>query len=265
MKKIFLYTALISVFIIVSCSEEDDSLVLSDTTYFPLEVGNSWTYENRAFQNDITSAGNETLSVDTRNGNEFNFSQNIDEIAGVFTSVLASGEVSKTSGNQSFVYNGEVSISLENDLPDLEIPLENLVLYDSGLSQGDVMSSSSGEFQQSINGFPVDFNYVITSTHNGFSAEEVINSISYEDVFISKTEVSLSASVFIVFNNFTILQEQPVTTITNYYAKDVGLIFSDVEIEIIFEDIPEQLEVEIPDIFFRSIQRIDDYVVNLNL
>ncbi|WP_019038797.1 hypothetical protein [Psychroflexus tropicus] len=246
----------------ISCSEEEDNFLTSDTDYFRLEVGNSWNYDNQLNQNSETIQGSETLNITEQNQNRYRFSQTVDNLAGFYTSILSSGEVFKQSGNQQIAYDGQFSIQLEDNLPAIEIPLENVVLYDANLSQGNSMSVNTGEFQQNINGFPVDFIFEINSIHKGFLAQEVINNTTYEDVFVSEIQVSLSASVFLVITNVPLLQEQKVTTITNYYAKDVGLISSEVSTAIIFEDIPPQLEVEIPDVDFSSEQLLQDYTLN---
>lgn len=91
-----------------------------------------------------------------------------------------------------------------------------------------------------------------------------VNGQTYSDVYSSKISLNLSASVFIVFSDFTILQEQNASTITNYYAKDIGLIKSDVSTDIIFEDIPEQLNFEIPDVSVQSNQNLIDSSIDLN-
>jgi hypothetical protein len=83
-------------------------------------------------------------------------------------------------------------------------------------------------------------------------------------VFSSKISLNLSASVFIVFSDFTILQKQNASTITNYYAKDIGLIKSDVSTDITFENIPEQLNFEIPDVAIQSDQNLIESSIDLN-
>lgn len=236
----------------------------SGIDYFPLKVDNSWTYENQLNQNSIDTQGNETLTIDSENQNRYSFTQTPNQLIGIFTSMLASGEVYKQNGTQKIILDGEFSIDLENELSSFEFPLLNMVLYDSNSSQGSTMSLSSGQFQQDINGFPVNFIFEISSVHRGFAVEKLVNNITYEDVFISEIQVNLSASVFLAFNNFTILQDQQVTSITNYYAKDIGLIKSEVSTEIIFEDIPEQLGIVIPDVDFNSIQELESYSLDPN-
>lgn len=263
MKKLSFILLLIFSGIFYSCSEEEDSLLNSDIDYFPLEVDNSWTYENQLNQESGNIKGSETLTVEAENENRFSFSQTENELAGIFTSILASGEVYK-SNNNLITLDAELSIDLDNEFSNLEIPLDAIVLYDANLSQGSTMSFTSGEFQQDINGFPIDFIYEINSIHKGFILEEFVNGVSYEDVFVSEIQVSLSAHVFIVFSDFTILEKQDITSITNYYAKDIGLIKSEVSTEIIFEDIPEQLEIEIPDVNFTSSQKLTSHTFNPN-
>ena len=263
MKKILIFSAFILAS--VSCSEEDDSFLVSDTDYFPLELENYWTYNNQLNSNTESSQGVETLSIDNQVRNRFSFSQVIDSQAGLFTNVLASGEVCKQSGNQEIIYDGNLNLALDNNLQNFEFPLEDVILYDANFTQGDVMFSNAGELQQNINGFPVDFEYEISSIHKGFLISEVVNNVTYEDVFVSEINISLSASVFLVISDFSILQKQDVIKITNYYAKDIGLIYSRVNTEIIFEDIPEQLNTEISDVNSTSTQNLISYSLSTNL
>jgi hypothetical protein len=262
MKKHLFFPSLLVLLLIFACSEEEDVIVLSDTDYFPLTIDNTWNYNNSMAQNGTTLNGNEQLMVDSKTQqDEFEFSRNTNAVAGVFTQVLTSGKVNKQEENERINYNGELTLALGDGLSEVVFPLENVTLYDAGLSNGDVMSISSGTFEESINGFTVDFNFEVRSIHHGFSVNETVNGTLYDDVFISKTLVRLSASTFIVINDFTLLQEQEIIVIKNYYAKDVGLILSEVEAEIIFEDIPEQLNVEIPDVNFTSNQTLQNYTL----
>lgn len=261
MKKFSFALTLICISFCLSCSEEEDPSLYSNVDYFPLEVGNSWVYENQLNQNSEQFQGSEIVSVDEKFQNKYGFTQTNDELVGIFSSMLSSGKVYKQNGNQKIVLEGTFSIDLESELFNLEIPLQDIVLYDQNLSQGDIMSLSSGVFQQDINDFPVDFTFEISSIHKGFSTSKTINDVSYEDVFTSEIQVSLSADVFLVFNNFTVLQKQKITSITNHYAKDIGLIKSEVFTKIIFEDIPEQLEMEIPDVDFNSSQNLETYFI----
>lgn len=262
MKKLPIVPTLLLIVFCISCSEGDDLFLNSDVDYFPLEVDNSWTYENQFNQGSENSQSTETLTIETKNQNQYHFNQSEDELVGIFTSMLASGKVFKQNGNQKITLDGKFNIELNSDLTNLEFPIDDIVLYDANLSQGNTMSFSSGEFQQEINDLPVNFKFEISSIHKGFSVEKNVNGVNYEDVFISEIRVSLSANVFIVFSSFTILQKQEVASITNYYSKDVGLIKSEVSAEIIFEDIPEQLNVDIPDVNFTSSQELKNYSLN---
>lgn len=264
MKKIKPILTLLIVFFCLSCSDENESLSNSEVNYFPLDVDNSWTYENELNQASGNTQGIETLSIELENQSRYSLNQSNDQLVGIFTTMLASGEVYKQNGDQKIVLDSQFSIELENELSSLEFPLKDVVLYDANLSQGNTMSFSSGEFQHEINGIPVDFMFEINSVHQGFVLEKVVNGVNYEDVFVSEIQISLSANVFLVFNNFSILQKQEVSSITNYYAKDIGLIKSEVSTEVIFEDIPEQLNANLPDINFTSSQKLESYTLNPN-
>ncbi|EMY81414.1 hypothetical protein pgond44_06165 [Psychroflexus gondwanensis ACAM 44] len=267
MKKVSVYLGIIFLLFCYSCASEDEDILLSDSNYFPLALDNSWTYENTSRENSSTITGNETLSiseVNTQNPQRFSFTQTVTNFSGVFTTILSSGEVYKQNGEQTIIFDGEYSVFLSDEFPGFTIPLLDVTLYDAALTQGDVLYTSLGEVEEDINGFPVSLEYEITLAHAGFMENMTVNGQTYSDVYSSKISLNLSASVFIVFSDFTILQEQNASTITNYYAKDIGLIKSDVSTDIIFEDIPEQLNFEIPDVSVQSNQNLIDSSINLN-
>lgn len=268
MKNRTCYAYLLTLLIIGSCANDDNGFTALKPNYFPLSVGNSWDYENTNQQDQISERGFETLIISDSNKQSpeaFTFEQNTNDLAGVFTSILSTGEVYKDMDNQQVFFNGEYNFQLEDDSPTITIPLEHVLIYDANLSQEDELYVTSGEIEQNIDDLPLTFNYEINTIHKGFLSDKTVNDVLYEDIYISEINLKLSAEVFIIFSDFTILQEQNVTTITNYYAKDVGLIKSEVQIEAIFEDIPEQLDLEISDIDIQSQQNLIDYSVELDL
>jgi hypothetical protein len=267
MKKVSVYLGIILLLICYSCASEDENILLSDSNYFPLALDNSWTYENTSIENSNTITGRENLSVsgvNAENPQRFSFTKTVTNFSGVFTTILSSGEVFKQNGEQTVIFDGEYSVFLNDELPNFTIPLSEVTLYDAALIQGDVLYSSLGGIERNINGFPVSLEYEINFVHAGFTDNMTVNGQTYSDVYSSKINLSLSASVFIIFSDFTILQEQNASTIINYYAKDIGLIKSDVSTDITFEDIPEQLNFEIPDVSIRSNQKLIDSSIDLN-
>jgi hypothetical protein len=267
MKKVSVYLGLLFLLFCYSCASEDEDILLSDTNYFPLALDNSWTYENTSTGNSNTITGSENLSisgVNAQNPQRFSFTKTVTNFSGVFTTILSSGEVFKQNGEQTIIFDGEYSVFLNDELPSFTIPLSDVTLYDAALIQGDVLYSSLGEVERNINGFPVSLEYEINFAHDGFIDDMTVNGQSYSDVFSSKISLNLSASVFIVFSDFTILQKQNASTITNYYAKDIGLIKSDVSTDITFENIPEQLNFEIPDVAIQSDQNLIESSIDLN-
>jgi hypothetical protein len=268
MKKVSVYLGIIFLLFCYSCANEDENILLSDSNYFPLALDNSWTYENTFTENSNPITGSENLSISEVNAQEpqrFSFSKTVTDISGAFTNILSSGEVFKQNGDQTIIFDGQYSVFLSDELPNFKIPLSEVTLYNAASTQGDVLYNSLGEVEGDLNGFPVRLEYEINFSHAGFMENMTVNNQTYSDVYISKISLYLSVNVSIVFSDFTIIQEQNVSTITNYYAKDIGLIKSDVSTNIDFEDIPEQFNVEITDVSIQSNQNLIDFSIDLNL
>ena len=251
--------------VMVSCADDDDSgMIENNSNYFPLVVGNSWDYQNSIESDENTQTGSETLTVSESlesNPERFSFEQSNVELAGTTTSVISAGEVYKEDG-QNIVFDSD--FEFDTDMLDLSLPIENVTIYNSNTNEGDQFYTENGEIEETVNGLPVTINYELISTNGGFMPSMNVEGETYEDIYISELTFNMSVSVFFVFN-VTVLQEQNVTTVTNYFAKDVGLIKSTVNTELIFEDIPDQVGFQLQDISFYSTQNLIDYQVELDL
>ncbi|WP_127844699.1 hypothetical protein [Psychroflexus aestuariivivens] len=249
---------------LISCAD-DDSNEIDNTNYFPLVIGNSWDYQNSITVNGNTQNGGETLMISGSTGTEperFSFQQSNIELPGTTTSVISAGEIYKENG-QNIVLDS--NLEFNTDMIDLSLPIENVTVYNANTNEGDQFFTETGEIEQNVNGFPVTINYEIASINGGFVPSMNIEGETYNNIYISELEVNMSISVFLVFSEFTILADQNVTTVTNYFAKDIGLIKSMVSTELIFEDIPDQVGFELEDISSTSTQNIIDYQVELDL
>lgn len=251
--------------LIIACADDDSSTVENNSNYFPLVVGNSWDYQNSIESDENTQTGSETLTISESlesNPERFSFEQSNVELPGTTTSVISAGEVYKEDG-QNIIFDSEYELDTGGIL-DLSLPIENVTIYNSNTNEGDEFYTENGEIEETVNGLPVTISYELISTNGGFMPSMNVEGETYEDIYISELTFDMSISVFFVFN-VTVLQDQNVTTVTNYFAKDVGLIKSTVDTELIFEDIPDQVGFQLQDISFYSTQNLIDYQVELDL
>jgi len=259
-----LYLFLIS-FLIYSCSDDDSDAPNGNppeeaSNYFPLVIGNFWDYENVVIspeQGDLVS--DETLSLVNSTGGNFEFETDNPMNAGPMTSALSQGVLNK-SGNQ-LIFTGALGFAVEG-FPALNIGLDNAAIYDLDVSLGDVMFSDSGSFQETIEGIPLTFNYEIETIMGESISAYPVNGTSYTDVISSQMVVTLEikASLFI---EVTVLPEQEVVTIDNYFAKDIGMVYSETDVNLDFIEL-DQIQIPIQDVEFDVTQSLESYSVELD-
>ena len=266
-KLVALFILLIS---IVSCSSSDDDNgedIPNDTNYFPLVVNNSWEYNTIVTSpgvNDFVSQETLTLNNSSQqNGNTiYEFETDNPVNAAPTTSALSQGSVYK-SGNSLF-YTGAFGLGIP-DLPSLNFNIEDAPIYQKNSPLGEELFSISDTQQEQIEGFPITISYTLsTETSENFSTLEV-NGTSYNDVISSKIIVNVEIEVSItdpIPANVPILPAQNAVIITNYFAKDIGLIKSETNTEFEFIDVPIP-DFQLIDINFFTLQEITDYNVNL--
>ena len=258
-----LYLILIG-FTLYSCSDDDTDLPGNTPpeeadNYFPLVIGNFWDYENvfmPSGQDDFVS--NETLSVvGSSNGN---FDLDTDNLmdAGPVTSALSQGILRK-SGDQ-LIFTGSLGFVVEG-FPALDIALDNAPIYDLNAPENTVMYSDSGSFQETIEGVPVTFTYEIKTVMDDMLSAYTVNGTSYNDVIKSKIILTLKISAELFFE-VTILPEQEVVDIENYFAKDIGMIYSDTDVDFDFIEL-SQSPIPLEDIEIDITQSLESYNVEL--
>ncbi len=248
-------------FFLTSCTEEELGLD-SSTNYVPLNENSTWEYNNELSQGSTVLSGNETLNLEIKNQNIYQFSQiETEGFTGISTSLLAGGEVFKR--NQSLILNA--NLDLDIGLDRIILPVTDFVLYNVRSSNNQILSTSTGVIEENINGFTAEFNYEILSIHKGFQEEKTVNGITFENILISELQLNLSAQVFIIFSNFTIIPRQNVMRITHYFAENVGLVFSEVHSELIFDDTPSQFSIQLEDVEFSSTQALSSFNITSNL
>jgi hypothetical protein len=252
-----------------ACSE-DDGTDLPGTTppieidnYFPLVVGNTWDYTNTVMspeQDDFVAS--ETLSVvsfvELGPLEEYAFDSDNPQNSGPVISALDQGTLSK-SGDQ-LIFNGDFEFEVEG-FPSLEIGLENAAIYDLSATNGTVLFSESGSADETIQEVPITLDYEFETIMGETLNSYTVNGTTYNDVIHSQIILTLEIKA-VVFLEITVLTEQEVVVIDNYFAKDIGMISSETEIRFDFIEI-EQVPIPFEDLEFDVTQSLESYNVEL--
>lgn len=271
-----LIAGLVGLFILVSCSSDDDGVGPANpnetaTNYFPMQVGNQWTYQNKLdLEGEAPQEGTEKLTVDdsfTSNGStSYTFTSNVSPAQqGVASMLFTNGQLTKVEGR--LIYNGQFEYNISAIDASISIPLHNLIMYDQNIDSGQNLTSITDTVTKNINlsgtDVPVNFYYTFESYEDSFYESLSANNQEYDDVISSQFIVNLSASADILPGlSIDILLDQQVLQSTNYFAKGVGLIKSKNDINLEFEDLSEFGFPSLPPIHGDSSQILIDYSVD---
>ena len=236
---IFLLLAIVS-----SCSSTDDGMTdepVNDANYFPLVANNTWNYNN--IQEADGQEPQQSMDVLTVQGTTaingstyFNFNQEAMQ-QGFATGLFSNGAVRKS--NNRLLYTGTLEFEFEGIEP-LQIPILDATVYNKVAVNGTQLYTAEHSITQTIMDIPIVIDFVVTTADAGDFETYAVGSQTFEDVIAASVtvNVSISAQVEVLGDliSIPILQAQDVVTATNYYAANVGLVFSDVSLQYEAED-----------------------------
>ena len=229
MKKL-LYLALISVSLI-SCGSDDDS-GNSDTNfiYLPLSINNSWDYDVTTG----TTVANDNLMVSSENNGSFELTATPDPANGLMSNFLSSGQLSLEDGK--LLVNGNLGFDFQG-LSGFDITVTDAPVYDQNAGANEEIYTTSGTFTETVDGIDLDINYTATNIQLADEPSITVAAGTFNDVLHSQTIVNVSISTEITVLGITQTiqlldpEDQDVIVVDNYWARDVGLIRSDNQLD----------------------------------
>ncbi len=244
-----------------SCSTDDSNNddQPSEKNYFPLENEDFWTYdvEGEFAGRDSLYVANDT----TISGNSYKKLKTKELPFGFFTSSLAENGIRKI--DDKLVVSGSTNIDLLEGFP-ISLDVTDFVLFKENASDGQELSSIDGTFNYQYEEFPLTFNYTMQSVfQESLESFSVPNHATYQDVKVMKIIVNLEITS--VFNGggidfpINILNPQNVVVSTQYYAANIGMIYSTTDINYILAS--DQVPVDIPS---SGSQNIKEYLDTYN-
>ena len=278
MKKFRLFFLLILVTTLVSCSSDDSSNDTEEvvSNHFPLTVGNSWTYNNEtAYEDGTFDNSQETISVASSNEAQgvtyYSLTSNLPPLQqGFVTGILTNGEL--TAADNQLIYNGELSINLsEMGIPDAEsftLPLVNVIMFDADANTGNTLTADLDKsFTQTIpiqgNDITFTFDYDLETFQRDFLESYTAGEMIFDDVFSADVIITIEINASLPGTVITIpvLDRQEAVQITNFYADNVGFIYSETAVNYNFEAINLPTVPEIPDYSVNYSQTIESYTI----
>lgn len=184
----------------ISCSDDDNSDAYEHQiqSYFNLTVDNSWTYNNQASNlNQPPEESQEILSVDeliTENGiDQYQLKSTNVNVLGSMTSFLTSGLLYESEDGAILSYSGTLDLPIMEDLPALEIEMQNAKLYDQHTAAGTTLFIKEAAMTEVINEVPLTVSYQVSSVYVGNIGSMTVNGTTYENVI--ENEIKITAEV----------------------------------------------------------------------
>ena len=256
--------------LLVACSDDDSN---SETTiagnFFPLIVNNSWDYENTLStstpgQDDVVTT--ETLSITNTSENNGNteYELETDNPAGSSPVTLALSQGVLSKNDASLIYTGQFGLGL-TDFPEVTFDVEDVQIYNTSASLDTELFSQNGSIQQDFQGIPISIDYTLSSIMGDSFESFESNDVTYDNVISSQLIINLEITANITDPlplSIPILQSQDAVIVTNYFADGVGLIQSETDTNLVFEEIPIP-DFTLEDISLLTLQELTDYSVSL--
>lgn len=229
----FLYALAGVAFILGSCNTDDDAETSGlETDFFPLEALTYWTYNN---ENEQGSSYDSLYVAGTMQLGGLPYT-NLDAKApptGFMTNLLAGNALRKTA--TQLLIKGELGTPVDG-FPDIGIPLDDMVLFDTSAAVGQ-LSTVSGSLEQTVNGFPLTIEYSVSTNHIG----ELTIAGNIENSLVTNLILNLAITAQIDLGGIIIpvpvLASQDVLVAENIYAPGIGLTDSTVRVMYEFKDL----------------------------
>jgi hypothetical protein len=234
---------------LISCGDDDTTPNSNNTAaYFPLSSNSSWSYTNES--EDQNSQDN-MFVVGTQQENGVQYT-NLDtqelNSGGFMVALLTQNLVRNDSGK--LIVNGTFGGAPIEGFPDISIPLNNAVLFDPNALNGTQLNIITGSFEQTIMDFPIIIEYTSITTQEQVLPSYTTDTQTYTDVIQSNIVLNLEISTEVQVGGTTlslpILSSQDVLVVENYYAANIGLVFSKETVDYALEDLSGIPGLEIP-------------------
>ena len=234
---------------LISCGEDDAPQNNNNTAeYFPLSANSSWSYNNES-ENQNSQDNMFVVGTQQEQGEQYTNLDTQEAVPGGFmVGLLTQNLVRKDSGK--LIINGSFGGVPVEGFPDISIPLNNVTLFDPNAQDETQLNSITGSFEETIMEFPINIEYSSTTTQEQVLSSYTTDIQTYTDVIQSNIVLNLEISTQIQLGGTTltlpILSSQDVLVVENYYAANIGLIYSKETIDYTLEDLSGIPGLEIP-------------------
>jgi hypothetical protein len=256
-KLTYLFLSLVTL-TLASCSNSSETGLVDDgssipTTFFPNHSGNYWTYD--VISNGTSTRDSLYISGDTLiNSKTFKKLKTLITPNGFHSTIVRNNGV-RIDGS-SLKMSGVFSIPTFVGNP-YNINLDDYTIFKQNSSQGDLLSSLSGTFNQTIQGYPLTFDYTLKTVSDGdlatYSAND--NGVISNYTNLKKAKIILNLKITTVQSitvggvatpvTVTVMSDQDVITSNSYYVENKGVVYTNTVINYQLADL-SQFNVTLP-------------------
>ena len=234
---------------LISCGDDDATPNSNNTAaYFPLSLNSSWSYTNES-EDQISQDNMFVFGTQQENGVQYTNLDTQEEIPGSFMVGLLTQNLVRNDTGKLIVNGTFGGVPIEG-FPDISIPLNNAVLFDPNALNGTQLNIITGSFEEIIMDFPIIIEYTSITTQEQVLASYTTDTQTYTDVIQSNIVLNLEISTEVQVGGTTlslpILSSQDVLVVENYYAANIGLVFSKETVDYALEDLSGIPGLEIP-------------------
>jgi hypothetical protein len=242
MKIKFLFASLFATILLSSCSKNGDDSSNSAgpaTTFLPLSNGNYWVYDVHSqgtINRDSLYISNDTII----NTVTYKKMKTLTTPVGFFSTTLRNNGV-KIDGTK-LEMTGKFTVNLGLTAP-IELALTDFVFFKENAANNEVLSTTSGTMTQTIQNYPLTIDYTLKTVCDGSLATYLSsNGESYTDVkktkVIMNMKITSSQTISGITIPITVMNAQDVVTSTQYYAKSIGMAYTNTVINYQLNTIP---------------------------
>jgi hypothetical protein len=212
-----------------ACSNDPDGNV-TDLNYQPLTTGSYWKY-NVSGQGTTNQDQLNVGSDITLHGKVYKKMNTSNLPNGFYSSSLNNNGLRKDNG--SLFLSGDLGLDFGGTLP-IAIDVEELKIFNQSANPNTELGIISGTMTQTLQGYPLTIDYNLKTVALENLASYTSNNVTYTDVKKTKVVLNLRISTTIVVSGFTvqvaILNTQDVLVSTQYYAKNIGVVYTKTDV-----------------------------------
>lgn len=252
MKTKFLYLFLALGFLGCSSDNSGSTPIIpgGNNAYFPQDQGNYWVYDVMSEQAPASSDSLYINGAIEENGyTYYSYATEDNMPLGFYSKIMTSGK-SRNAGPKVLI-TGSINAGdiFGGNLGELEVNFDNFLFFDASATPGKPLDSKSDSFSFPYNDIDFKIDYILTTTAGQSFPTHTIGDVVYENIKTTtvslKAKITATVSLFGIDIPYVIMDQQDIIVSTQYYAKNVGVIFVDTTIEYHLNELPSS-DIEIP-------------------